>query len=172
MGFGKDGKGVIFRQADIITLLTLASEAALKQDNVPAVTDSLRIIKSEGVAKIQSATFVEGDGPVLLYLVDDDLSVAEIAAVISSAVGQPLHRSDIVGDELALRPVFYLATIPVITGSGESGANIVEWNRKIRWTFGEDSGFAIVAWNMGSGALDTGAIVRFIHTAYGVWVGA
>ncbi len=173
MGFGKDKKGVIFEQEDSITLLTLASETALKQDAVPAVTDSLRIIKSEGVAHLQSGTFNEGDGPVRLYLCSDDLSVAEIAEKINSAAGQPLSREDRVGNEQAMRPVFYLGTIRVLASSVGGGQTVLlEWSKTIRWTFGDGKAFTIVAFNMGSGALDTGAIIRFHHTAYGVWVGA
>ncbi len=172
MGFGKDKKGVIFEQEDAITLLTLASEAALKQDAVPAVTDSLRIIKSEGVAHMQSATANEGDGPVRLYLCSDDLSVAEIAEKIGSAAGQPLSREDRIGNEQAMRPVFYLATLRAIPSLLPGQGVLVEWSKTIRWTFGDGKSFTIVAWNMGTGALDTGAIIRFHHTAYGVWVGA
>ncbi len=172
MGFGKDKKGVIFRQRNQFSLSTLASLAALKQDSPPAMTDSFRMLKSTGMAKLQNATFVEDDGPLELWLCSDDLSVAEIVETIVQAAGQPLTRDSVVGEAQSLRPCFYLGVIPFVVGSGESGANILEWSKTIRWTFGDSTGFTLVVLNAGSSALTTGATIRFHHTAFGVWVGA
>ncbi len=171
MGFGKDRKGVIFRQNDEITLLTLGSGSVLTQDNVPATSDSLRIIKSEGSASVSGATLVEGDGPIALYLASNDLTVAEIAAVINPAGGgAPLNRDDIVGNDVTMRPVYYLGHMEFVP-IGVGGSVMMEWSRTIRWTFGDSTGFAIVAFNEGS-ALTTGGKVSFSHRAFGVWVGA
>ncbi len=172
MGFGKDGKGVIFRQRTSITLGTLAAFTVVKQQNTPALVDSLRIIKSEGVASMSGAALVEGDGPIELWLVNDDLSITEIAEAIVSTAGQPLSREDRIGNERSMRAVFYLLTLPFVAGAAGSNELIHEWERTIRWTFGDESAFSIVAINAGSGALTTGGRVDFYHTAYGVWVGA
>ncbi len=172
MGFGKDGKGVIFRQRDLVTLLTLGPSVVVKQDNVPAITDSFRVIKSEGIAHIEGATLVDGDGPLEVWLVSDDLGLTEIAEAIAVTAGVPLSREDRVGNERAMRPVFFLGFLEF---TGEvAGANnrVFTWDRTIRWTFGDSVSFAIVAINRGSGALTTGGSIRFYHTAYGVWVGA
>ncbi len=175
MGFGKDKKGVIFEQEDAITLLTLASETALAQDNIPAMTDSLRIIKSEGMASIEGATLVDGDGPIRLYLASGDLTMTEIAEKIAQgggAAGGPLARDDITSGEEMLRPVFYLGMIDFRSQTDTAPTPRLEWSKTIRWTFGDTAGFQLVAWNHGSGALTTGGKLRFHHTAFGVWVGA
>ena len=172
MGFGKDGKGVIFRQRATVTLGTLAPSVVVKQNSVPAITDSFRVIKSEGVAHIEGATLVDGDGPLEVWLVSDDLGVTEIAEAIAVTAGIPLSREDRVGNERALRPVFYLGLLR-FTAQVAGAMNMeFSWERNIRWTFGDSVSFAIVVLNRGSGALTTGGTVRFYHTAYGVWVGA
>lgn len=171
MGFGKDGLGVLFRQQDTISLTTLAPATVRAQSNPPAVIDSLRIIKSEGYAHIEGATFVDGDGPLALYLASGDLSTTEVAEAIETTAGQPLRRDDLIGDEQALRPVYYLGMIE--NSVADNGARkMMEWSWNIRWTFGEANAFTIVAVNVGSGALTTGGTIRFHHTAFGVWVGA
>ncbi len=171
MGFGKDKKGVIFRQIDTIVLLTLASGVVVKQNNPPAMTDSFRMLKSEGTAQMLGATFVQDDGPVDIWLASDDLSEAEIAIVFGDTAGFPLSRGDIGGSDAAMRPVFYLGTLDFVPGN--LGQKVVmEWSRTIRWTFDDSAGFVIVAVNRGSGALTTGGQVGLQHTAFGVWVGA
>ncbi len=172
MGFGKDGKGVIFRQRDTITLLTLGALTALKQNNPPALADSLRIIKSEGIASIRGATSVDGDGPIELWLASDDLTTAEIVEAIAVTGGIPLSREDRVGNERAMRPVFYLGILQNIAIGNAEGGWKVEWSRNIRWTFGDEASFTIVAFNRGSSALTTGGSIDMYHTVFGVWVGA
>lgn len=171
MGFGADGKGVIFRQLDVVTLLTLAAVTMLKQDNPPAMTDSFRMLKSEGHGTLEGGAQVQGDGPIEIYLASDDLSVAEIAAVLGDVAGFPLARDDIGGSQVALRPVFYLTQVPFTDGNGGKDIDF-EWSKPIRWTWGDTAGFTIAAFNRGSGSLTTGGILRFQHTAFGLWVGA
>ncbi len=171
MGFGKDKKGVIFRQRGSITLGTLASVTAVKQNSVPAVTDSFRMIKSEGKASLEGATFVDLDGPVELWLCSDDLSVAEIAECISAGAGQPLSREDIIGTEQANRPCYYLGQVEFALQGGSDPMGYIEWAKTIRWTFGDGTAFTLMAFNAGA-ALTAGGVLRFFHQAYGVWVGA
>ncbi len=171
MGFGKDKKGVIFRQEDVVNLGALAASGVIKQAAPPAMTDSFRMIKTEGTASLEFATAVEGDGPLEIYLVSDDLSTTEIVETIGVSTGIPLSRDDIVGGNTALRPVWLLGILPFVPiTSGQS--TLVMWSKTIRWTFGDSSGFAIVVHNTGSGGLTAGAFVRFRHTAFGLWVGA
>ncbi len=171
MGFGKDGKGVIFRQHDVITLLTLGARGVVKQDNPPAVVDSFRMIKSEGTASMRSATLDESDGPIEIWLVSDDLSPTEIAECISVGAGVPLSREDRVGNEVATRPCFYLGVLEFVP-IGVGGRVVIEWAKTIRWTFGDTTSFSLCAYNLGISALVTGGLISLRHTAYGVWVGA
>lgn len=171
MGFGKDGKGVIFRQRDIITLGALAAKTQVKQDNVPAVTDSFRMIKSEGSVAIRSATLTEGDGPIELWLASDNLTILEIGEAMDSTAGQPLSREDRIGNEHAMRPIWYLGVLEnAPTGIGAKV--LFDWSKTIRWTFGDGESFVLIANNKGASALATGGILEFFHTAFGVWVGA
>ncbi len=172
MGFGPDGEGVIFRQADQIILGTLAANTSIKQTNDPAMTDSFRMIKSEGSVSMQGATKVEGDGPIELWLVSDELTITEIDECIGSLVGQPLARNANQEAAQAMRPCFYLGLMenaPI----GVGGKTWMEWSKTIRWTYGRAGiSFAIAARNAGTGALTASGFVNFRHTAFGVWVGA
>ncbi len=170
MGFGKDGKGVIFRQRDSLGLTTLAANTFRKQDNPPTVTDNFRVIKSEGFGHIDGATFVDTDGPLGVFLVSDDLSTAEILEAYQTA-GAPLNRGDVVGSAQAERPIYYLGLIK-FSPADNGVKNWIEWSKTIRWTFNGATNFAIAVVNIGSGALTTGGSFRFYHTAFGVWVGA
>ncbi len=175
MGFGKDGKGVIINQSDTISLLTLASNSVEIQDNPLVMTDSFRMLKTEGSATITGATLVDGDGPIDLYLVSTDLSATEIAAAIT--VDGPVSREDRVADEVATRPVFKLTEKPISFRPPAAGGDMPDfsWSRKVRWTFGDGGStgsFGIAAFNLGSGSLTTGASLRMIVRHYGVWVGA
>ncbi len=138
------------------------------------MTDSFRMIKSEGRGTIIGATAVEGDGPLELYLASDDLTEAEISTVLGDAAGFPLARDDIGGSQVALRPVFYLTTVPFVPQVGAAnGAKITfEWSKIIRWTFGDTAGFTLCVLNRGTSALTTGSVLGIQHTAFGLWVGA
>ncbi len=171
MGFGKDKKGVIFRQENVISLGTLAGSSAVKQTAPPAMTDSFRLIKTEGQATLEGGTQVTGDGPIVIGIASDDLSTGEIEEAIGVAPGIPLSRGDVVGSDRAMRPVWLLGTIPFTDGNGGKEIKI-SWSKTIRWTFSDETAFTLFAFNLGSGALTTGGLVRFLHTAFGVWVGA
>ncbi len=177
MGFGKDHKGIIIREADSITLGALANAAAVKQNNPLAITDDFRIIKSEYLMVLTNLGAVD-DLPVHVYLVNDDLSVADIAAAVTAQ--GPLNRADRNIAEEAMRFVLTLGTfqsreiVPVVGGmypllgaDGQEG--MIE--KTVRWTFTKGTGWSIAAFNNSGGVLATGAVVRFAAKHYGVWVG-
>ncbi len=169
MGFGKEGKGAIITQSDIITLATLANNVALKQDAPLAITEDFRIISLEATMALVGAT--AGENPISVYLVNDELSVTEIAEAI--AANGPLGRSDRLRQEHAERAVFLLGTF---VGGGTNvhihGAmaqnTIVK--KTIRWTFSSAQGWSIVAFNHSGAALTTGAVIRMLVKFYGVWL--
>jgi len=176
IGFGKDGKGVIITDTDVITLLTLANDTALKQDGPLAITEDFRMIKMELGAYL-TGTPAADDFPIHLYLVDDELSVGEITeAIVTSG---PLDRNDRLAMEQASRPVFYLGSffpdaivgvanilVPVLGPKGQKG--VIE--KTVRWTFSNPEGWAIAAFNQSGGALQSGAIVRLVMKYFGVWL--
>ncbi len=169
MGFGKDGKGVIITDDDIITLSTLANNASIKQSAPPAITEDFRMIKMELSATLVGNTSTEN--PIDLYLVNDELTVAEIAASISGP--GPLGRSDRGGQELAERAIFLLGTfagvdanLPLKGADGQEGVI----NKTVRWTFSDAQGWAIAAHNRSGGTLTTGSVIRLATKFFGVWL--
>ncbi len=169
MGFGKDGKGAIITQKDLITLGTLNAATAIKQATGIAIEDSFRLIKMEIAAMMTG--FTAGEGPIHLYCVNDELSVAEIAEAINAA--GPVNRNDRLAQERAERAVFLLGSFGATAAAEElHGADGQEFvvNKTIRWTFNNPEGWSIVAFNDSGATLTTGAVIRFVAKYFGVWV--
>ncbi len=171
MGFGKDGKGEIITDFDVVTLGTLADNTALKQDNPLVIGDDFRVIKLELAADWRAVA--TGDGPVALYFADDEMSTAEIQEAVDA--NGPLNRNDRERMEQATRPVFLLGIFPEFkTGHptllhGAEG-QVGTINKTIRWTFSNPEGWTIVAINRTGGALTTGGIISLSAKFFGVWV--
>ncbi len=169
MGFGKDKKGVIITQSDLITLGTLANNVAVKEDAPLAITEDFRIIKVELTGTLVNNT--GNENPISIYLVNDELSVTEIKEAIEA--NGPLGRSDRGAQEAAERAVFLLGTFSgngqTIHLHGHDGQETVI-TKTVRWTFSNAQGWSIVAFNHSGAALTTGSVVRFLAKFYGVWL--
>ncbi len=169
MGFGKDNKGVIITQSDLITLSTLANNTAIKQASPMAITEDYRIIKAEIAAQLNGVT--SGETPIHLYLANDQLSVAEVAEAIAGP--GPLDRSQRIQQERAERAVFYLGSFmgndTEIPLRGHDGQEAVI-TKTVRWTFSSGVGWTLLAFNQSGGTLTTGAVVRLVSKFFGVWV--
>lgn len=162
MGFGKDGKGVIIRDTDLITLGALASNAVVKQSNALAIEDDFRIIKLEVLPNVELMT--AGEGQVVFGIADDELTVTEIAEAL--VVDGPVDRNDRVKDEQASRPVWALCQM---NNPNEMPNNGMPIEKTLRWTFSNPEGWAFFAFNVGA-TLTTGGVIRFQAKFYGVWV--
>ncbi len=169
MGFGKDGKGVLIRDENLITLGTLGTKTAIKQGTPLPITQDFRMLKQRHWWSLLGATFVDDDGPLLLGIVNDKLTVAQISEAIDA--GGPLDRSDRVPEERAMRSVHLFEEMPIKFSQAEDGhptEGFIE--DKYRWTYSAQDGWAIFAFNMGGGALTTGGIIRLTSMYFGVWV--
>ncbi len=169
MGFGKDGKGVIFTQKDLITLSTLGASTAIKQTTPPQILEDFRMIKMRIAAQMTGHT--AGEGPIHLYLVNDELTEAEIVEAIDAE--GPLNTNDRLAMERASRAVFHIGMFkPTGTNSnivGDKGQEgVIE--KTVRWTFANPEGWALVAFNDLGATLTTGAVIRFVLKVFGVWV--
>ncbi len=173
MGFGKDGKGVIVAENRSVALGTLGGSTGILIGTNLAITDSFRTMKQEVSVIISGVTGDEAVG-LGLYLIDGDLTLAEAEAAIE--VNGPVDRSDIVANEVVMRPVFrvnaqfFMAGADLIgTGAVNTASLIAEM--KTRWTFGATTGWDWMIYNRGAG-LTTGATASLNAKNFGVWVGA
>jgi len=172
MGFGKDGTGVIITELDDITLLTLGVAAVVKQDTPLPITEDFRMLKSVHHWSLTGATTVSGDGPLVMGIANDSLSAAEIVAALIA--DGPLDRSDRVKQELAERGVFAfdmdLISFDVSTASvnGSRVSGVVTNTQ--RWTYSSAVGWSLWIFNLGTGALTTGGVVRVLSKYFGVWL--
>ncbi len=171
LGFGKDGKGVKIMDTDVITLSTLANLVVIRQSNPLSIIDPFRMISLEIAATLAPQT--EGEVLIGLYLASDELSVTEISTAIRAA--GPLGAQDHGGNELASRPIFCLGhfqkpglVVPLTGPEGQEGVI----KKTIRWTFQEDFGWALYAFNHSGATLTGNQVIRMEYVAYGVWVGS
>ncbi len=169
MGFGKDGTGVILREARGQAIGALASEAAIILGTNTAILERFRIIKLEVYAVINAMTTGEGTG-LLFGIADGDFSISEIEAAIE--VTGPLGPNDNVLEEVAERYVKILGAVDRETGTeaifeNEKGGHKME--RNIRWTFARTKSWNFFIYNLGA-AFTTGATCNLRATSYGVWV--
>jgi len=170
MGFGKEKKGVMIREKTSITLGTLASVAAVLQDNVKTFEEDFRMLKHEVFLHLKGGTFVEGDGPIVVGIASGDLAVAEIAEAM--VTDGPFGRDQRVEDERATRPVWGLYMLEFVPTSGSQDNRWIQMatGKKPRWSFSNPDGFNWFAFNMGSGALTTGGVIELLATYFGLWL--
>ncbi len=173
MGFGKDGMGVILAEAPTEPLLTLAANTGLilsGNEIGTALLERFRIIKSEITGSVQDATGAVGDGPLELFMIDGDLTLAEFEEAIET-VG-PVGPNDTVRAEQASRWYKSFGLLSFTTEQNHAGymlalGAVVE--RTIRWTFARAKGWQWVIYNHGT-ALTTGSTVKLQCKHFGVWV--
>ncbi len=171
MGFGKDGKGQIWRDVTALTLGTLANEVAVKvQSLVPS--EDLRLLKSEINAVAIGMTIVEGSG-LLFGIADNELTVGEIGEAILA--DGPTDRNEVPEREQVERPVVVLSQLDMdetetrgVFRDMHSGAPTMI-NKK-RWTYSNPEGWCYFVFNNTGGALTTGGSVRIQGTHYGLWL--
>ncbi len=169
MGFGKDGKGVIIREARSQAIGTLAAQTALLIGTKLATLERFRQIKLELVASITGVTSGELTG-LLIGVCDGDLTVAELETSIE--INGPLGPNDIETRDTAERPWWFLGAIDRETGTeaifeNETGGHIME--KVIRWTYARTKSWNYFLYNMGA-APTTGATVLIRAKSFGVWV--
>lgn len=165
MGFGKDGKGAIIHETNVITLATLADATALLADGGIAIEDDFRILKTEYFVGL-NAVIAVGDGPIYFGIADGDLTIAEIAELL--VMTGPLDRNDNTRTERALRPVWLLESFGTNTDTGEG--NWRKGSINLRWTFSNPEAWNFFAFNQSGGGLVSGNILRYRAKHFGVWV--
>ncbi len=173
LGFGKDGKGVIITDSDVITLSTLGNNTVIKQTAPLAFTDRFRLIKC--TARVTLKGITANEGPLLFGLASNALSVTQIAAAISA--NGPTSRQQKTDQNEAELPVWVLgsfaslsATIVELLKATSSGTDGYV-SETIRWTFGVDAspGYSFWVQNRSGGALQTGGVVTVETKMFGVW---
>ncbi len=169
MGFGKDGKGVIFRQSLSQALGTLDNAAGILIGTKPAILERFRIIKSEAWSTINALTSGEGVG-IILGLADGDFSISEIEQAIET--NGPLGPNDLPNAAQAERFIMFVGMT-----DGEVGTTQVFENEKgghsmentVRWTFARTKSWNWFAYNLGD-QLTTGSTLVLRAKSFGVWV--
>lgn len=171
MGFGKDHKGIIIREAATITVGGLTSKNVIKTTagGVTLQTTSFRILKSQYFISVLGDFGAEGD-EVLVGLCDGELAVAEIVEAIN--INGPVDRNDNVLSEQANRPVFLLDQLKeahdATTSYTTFGTGMKTFNP--RWTFTPTEGWDWFVFNPLGGSLTAGLVILITAKHFGVWV--
>ncbi len=159
--------GVMIRQQLTIALGTLAGGSGLLAGPV-AVTEDFRVLKLEVDAIIEGITTGE-ELPFHLFLVDGGLTLAQCEEAIEQT--GPLDRNDRPALERASRPVWMLGTFTQhgnLLNAFLNSTGHAEWKK--RWTFSNPDGWDYMIYNPEATAPTTGANLKLLATAFGVWV--
>ncbi len=170
MGFGKDGKGVIIREARSQAIGTLAAQTGLIIGTKLATLERFRIIKYELWATITGVTAGEMNGMVI-GLTDGTFTLAQIEASIEA--NGPLGPNEPQDEETSERFIKLLGAV----AHSEVQTEVVFTNEKggpmmgttVRWTFSRTKSWNLFVYNMGVPPT-TGATVLIRAKAFGVWV--
>ncbi len=172
MGFGKDGKGVIIREAPTVALATLAADTALVMGKNVTLAEDFRMLKSKIRGTLKGVTTGELEAGLMLGIANGQLTAAQIKASLEA--NGPNDRSDRASIELAERYVQLIGEFRGVNNNdseiglmGDEGGPVVVI--KPRWTFSDPESWQFFIWNNGA-APTTGASVVLQVVHYGVWV--
>lgn len=147
-----------------VALSTLGSDTVIKQVLVN-LTQDVYLNSSDLIAYAEGMT--AGEGPLLVGLCDNDLTVTEIAEALAAA---PPSQSARIERERATRPV---RTMGVIINPGTGLIGAVEDGKKLRvpikWFQGAGADIAFFIQNKGAAALTTGSVAKVTGKLYGTW---
>ncbi len=176
MGFGKDGKGAIVKEATTVALGALAGQDLVLASSAVQLDMDFRILRSDITCVLTQMTSLEGQG-LILYMTEGSLTDAESEENIEQS--GPLRLGDQDAEEIASRWVRRVAitvgptvneTERVFRNEHNGGLLSIE----PRWTFrrgrtATEGGWNWAVYNEGI-TLTTGAQARIKATHYGVWV--
>ncbi len=170
MGFGKDGKGAIIREARSVALGTLAASTGLIIGTKLATTKDFRMLKSEIFASIVGGSSNELRS-LQLFLVAGQYTLAEFEASLETE--GPLDPNNTAAEEIALRPSWHAgSTLDEVIADEAVFRNVTGGGLMTimpRWTFLEGKSWNWIVYNNGE-APTTGATLRIKAKNYGVWI--
>ncbi len=134
---------------------------ATKQDG--SRDQGFRFTRIEWKASVSH--LVAAEGPLLIGLGGPDLVVSEIEEALES---DPQGGNDSPQMEQSMRPFWPLALF--IADSAGGGHSVQQGVLKMGWSFPEHSNMDFWIYNMGSGALTSGAIADLYMKCFGVWL--
>ncbi len=161
----QSARQLVFPDLDVITLLTLADNTILLQDNPITLAQDVFITHARVIAAIRSLT--GGEVPVELGIAKGSLTIAEIGEKL---VASPTSQDDVPAVEHAKR---YARTIGTF-GSPDTDQLLnngepIMMKVMLKVTSGQELP-KFWAKNLSGGSLTTGAVIRLNTTYFGRWM--
>lgn len=169
MGFGKEGRGQMIRENELITLAALPNQTAIKGTSPLVLTEDFRITAID-LESLHLSGMTGNEGPVGFGIASNELSVAEIAAAINmNGPKDPDDRSFVEQIERAVKVFGTVRANGVWEPSGNG--NFSRVNRlKHQWTYSSTNGWCWFAFNFSNNTLTTGGVIQIHCKIYGVWI--
>ncbi len=147
-----------------ITLGTLASELALKTAIfASALTRGLFCISADVYWSTDELTTT--DGPLLVGIAHDDLTVAEIVEALNAELSDP---SDIIQRERARRPVRRSGMFSGLTSHQTlNNGNVIRTT--LKFSVHDESNLAVFCMNKSGATLTTGAFIKAVGVLFARW---
>ncbi len=142
-----------------LPLLTLAADTAVEQIFTQIVNERTLISSIDCLWTLAGMTPVAGDGPIMCGVAHSDYSLAEIEEFLES--GGTWNEGNLVSQEVGNRKVRRVGTFDVPGAAGES-VTLNDGKRiktKLNWILLQSQSLRVWAYNLGTGALTTGALL-------------
>ncbi len=148
-----------------IPLLTLASEDVLGENLTDNVDERAWLSSVKAAWTFSGFTPVDGDGPILVGLAHSDYTDAEVEEWIES--GTSWKEGDKIAQERSKRLIRRVGIFeaPLSTTDSTVLDNGIQITTKCGWILTQGQTLKIWAFNMGTGALTTGAFVHVVGHA-------
>ncbi len=164
MGFGKDGKGVIFwTQESAFTLGTLAANDVASLSVESAIAEDFRLISMDWHVVWDSVA--TGDQNIIFGIAAGGLSAAEIEEAVEA---NPVGAHDMPAIEQSMRPVWPLG---IFNHNADGSGSVLSKSGRttIRWTMQNGVGWSWWVYNP-TATLTTGSSLIILAKNFGVWV--
>ncbi len=143
-----------------LPLLTLASDTVIKTVTVGSSDIAYRLISAVLTWTIKSLT--GGDGPITVGFAHSDYTITEIKECLEST--QSINQGNKISNEQANRLVRVVGTFSTTGGSQLNHGEPIK--TRLNWLISIGDEVEVFAYNEGTGALSTGAVVNCAGSFY------
>ncbi len=145
-----------------LALSTLGSKVVIGSTVGDTVSEKAWCSSVKGAWSLDGFTPAAGDGPILVGLSHGDYTDTEIEEWIESL--DTWEEGDLIGQEIGKRKIRKVGVFRIPVGSGITDAQVLNDGRvfttKCGWMFTTGQTIRFWAYNQGSSALTTGALLR------------
>lgn len=156
------GRYIRGRVDEELALGTLAAKTLIGTTFDETVVDRTLVSSIKAVWSLQNFTAIAGDGPIMVGVAHGDYSDAEIEEVLENTGSW--NEGDMIAQERSKRKIRTIGTFDIQVADAAEGAAVLNEGRlihtKLNWILNQGVRLKIWGYNLGTGALTTGAVIN------------